>query len=174
MADPARQTRFVPRKIGSVGQSGPWLFRVIPEKQAARVYSVRYRISPLRFNSAGGRPGSADARFEGEYQSMRSAPCPSEASHPLHAMPPRITRNSDRPRASDRTMVNIVLFNASFALQLCHQQPRPHEKWDNTLNLFTDHQTELAGYRERISSARGGAFFLTSLFIELIDLPEGF
>ena len=53
----------------------------------------------------GGRSGSGDARFEGEYQSMRSAPCASAPSHPLHAMPPRITRNSDRPRASDRTMV---------------------------------------------------------------------
>ena len=41
----------------------------------------------------------------GEYQSMRSALCASAPSHPLHAMPPRITRNSDRPRASDRTMV---------------------------------------------------------------------
>ena len=28
-------------------------------------------------------------------------------SHPLHAMPPRITRNSHRPRASDRTMVDL-------------------------------------------------------------------
>ena len=45
--------------------------------------------------------------FEGEYQSMRSAPCASAPSHPLHAMPPRITRNSDRPRASDRTMVDL-------------------------------------------------------------------
>ncbi len=33
-------------------------------------------------------------------------PCvPSAPSHPLHAMPLRITRNSHRPRASDRTMV---------------------------------------------------------------------
>ena len=36
---------------------------------------------------------------------MRSAPCASAPSHPLHVMPPRITRNSHRPRASDRTMV---------------------------------------------------------------------
>src|ERR1700686_2692873 len=55
--------------------------------------------------SGGGRSGSQDARVRGEYQSMRSALCASAPSHPLHAMPPRITRNSDRPRASDRTMV---------------------------------------------------------------------
>ena len=36
---------------------------------------------------------------------MRSAPRASAPSHPLHAMPSRITRNSHRPRASDRTMV---------------------------------------------------------------------
>src|SRR5690349_6097685 len=36
---------------------------------------------------------------------MRLAPCASAPSHPLHVMPPRITRNSDRPRASNRTMV---------------------------------------------------------------------
>jgi hypothetical protein len=27
----------------------------------------------------------------------------------MHAMPPRITRNSDRPRASNRTMVDIQI-----------------------------------------------------------------
>ena len=56
--------------------------------------------------SGGRRSGSGDARFEGEYQSMSSALCASAPSHPLHVMPPRITRNSDRPRASDRTMVD--------------------------------------------------------------------
>jgi len=34
-------------------------------------------------------------------------PCvPWAPSHPFHVMPPRITRNSHRPRASDRTMVD--------------------------------------------------------------------
>jgi Transposase/Transposase IS116/IS110/IS902 family len=47
------------------------------------------------------------ARFEGEYQSMRLAPCAAAPSPPLHAMPPRRTRNSHRPRASDRTMVAL-------------------------------------------------------------------
>jgi len=36
---------------------------------------------------------------------MRSAPCALAPSHPYHVMPSRITRNSHRPRASDRTMV---------------------------------------------------------------------
>src|SRR5439155_18192186 len=36
-------------------------------------------------------------------------PCvPWAPSHPLHVMPPRITRNSHRPRASDRTMVDTL------------------------------------------------------------------
>ncbi len=47
------------------------------------------------------------ARFEGEYQSTRLAPCAAAPSPPLHAMPPRRTRNSDRPRASDGTMVAL-------------------------------------------------------------------
>ena len=41
----------------------------------------------------------------GEYQIGGPTLCASAPSHPLHVMPPRITRNSDRPRASDRTMV---------------------------------------------------------------------
>ena len=93
--------------------------------------------------SAGGRSGSADARFEGEYQSMRSAPCASAPSHPLHAMPPRITRNSDRPRASDRTMVNIVLLAASCTLDPCHQQQR-------NLMRMGQHAKPLQGSRNRV------------------------
>ena len=69
--------------------------------------------------------------FEGEYQSMRSAPCASAPSHPLHAMPPRITRNSDRPRASDRTMVDIRPACRVLQLELCHQQPRKLTRMDN-------------------------------------------
>ena len=40
------------------------------------------------------------AGFRNEYAACASAP-----SHKFHAMPPRITRNSHRPRASDRTMI---------------------------------------------------------------------
>ena len=47
-------------------------------------------------------------RVREEYQSMRSAARALAPSHPLHVMPPRITRNSHRPRASDRTMVDTL------------------------------------------------------------------
>jgi hypothetical protein len=36
--------------------------------------------------SGGGRSGSGDARFEGEYQSMSSPPCASPPSHPSHTI----------------------------------------------------------------------------------------
>src|SRR4030095_3570347 len=44
-------------------------------------------------------------------------------SHPLHVMPPRITRNSHRPRASDRTMVDTLNHHWLFPLSTllpCH------------------------------------------------------
>jgi hypothetical protein len=41
----------------------------------------------------------------GKYQIGGPTLCASAPSHRYHAMPPRRTRNSDRPRASDRTMV---------------------------------------------------------------------
>jgi hypothetical protein len=41
----------------------------------------------------------------GEYQIDGPTLCASAPSHRSHAMPPRRTRNSHRPRASDRTMV---------------------------------------------------------------------
>jgi hypothetical protein len=101
---------------------------------------------------------------------MRSAPCASAPSHPLHAMPPRITRNSDRPRASDRTMVDLVLLAASLTLQLCHPQQRNAYENGQRAKPLQGNDTEWAGYRERTSSSsRGELFFLTSLFIELID-----
>ena len=119
---------------------------------------------------SGGQSGSADARFEGEYQSMRSALCASAPSHPLHAMPPRITRNSDRPRASDRTMVNIVLLAASCTLQLCHQQQ------SNRMGMG-QHAKPLQGSRNRVGwisrknlrSRR--TFFLTFFLRELPQPP---
>jgi hypothetical protein len=69
-------------------------------------------------------------------------------------------------------MVNLVLLAASCKLELCHQQQRETSmRMEPTPNRFRDHQTEWAGSRETISSGRGGAFFLTSLFIELIERP---
>src|SRR6266568_2604279 len=50
---------------------------------------------------------------------MRSGPvCLGAPSHPFHVMPPRITRNSHRPRASDRTMVDTLNHHSLVALQL--------------------------------------------------------
>jgi hypothetical protein len=82
--------------------------------------------------SGGGRSSSGDARFEGEYQSMSSAPCALAPSHPLHAMPPRITRNSDRPRASDRTMVDTKRHQDSLATlsRLDWRSHHPEMRWE--------------------------------------------
>ena len=49
---------------------------------------------------------------------MRSGLRALAPSHPLHAMPPRITRNSHRPRASDRTMVAMSTSLAYRAFEL--------------------------------------------------------
>jgi hypothetical protein len=49
---------------------------------------------------------------------MRSAPCALAPSHPLHVMPSRRTRNSHRPRASDRTMVAMKHHLACCSLKL--------------------------------------------------------
>ena len=108
-----------------------------------------------------------------EYQSMRSAQCASAPSHPLHVMPSRITRNSHRPRASDRTMVaseatsSLAALSNSMASSPSAEKPT---RMDNKPNFSREVKLQWAGSRERISpSGRGGAFFLTSLFIELID-----
>ena len=102
--------------------------------------------------------------FEGEYQSMRSAPCASAPSHPLHAMPPRITRNSDRPRASDRTMVDIrpacrVLHTRCVATSSQRKLTRMDN--NNKPNISRGNETEWAGSRERTSILRSRrSFFL--------------
>ena len=93
-------------------------------------------------------------------------------SHSYHVMPPRITRNSHRPRASDRTMVDLQATDfACHSLKLdgsCHRKQRSPREW--TTQTSPEKQNQWAGCRESSSfSARGGAFFLTSLFIELID-----
>ena len=87
-------------------------------------------------------------------------------------MPPRITRNSYRPRASDRTMVDL-----ESPLACCSR------KLDGTANspegdLFEWLQVTLlqgsliiVGWisRKPLASGRGRTFFLTSLLIELTD-----
>jgi len=104
--------------------------------------------------------------------------CASAPSHPLHAMPPRITRNSDRPRASDRTMVDIVLLAASCTLELDHQQQQRNlTRMGQQAKPLQGNETEWAGSRERTSilpSRRSFfldiPFYRTSLFIELIEV----
>src|SRR3981081_1558479 len=92
---------------------------------------------------------------------MRSAPCASAPSHPLHAMPPRITRNSDRPRASDRTMVDIRP-----ACRVFHTRtlpPAAEKAYENgtTSRTSSGNETEWAGPRERTSIFRSRrSFFL--------------
>jgi hypothetical protein len=108
---------------------------------------------------------------------MRSAPCALAPSHSYHAMPPRITRNSHRPRASDRTMVNAESPVSLAALTNSTASPRHRgnlREW-TTSQTSPGRQTYLqwAGSRDTISlSGRSGVFFLTSLFIELIEAEK--
>ena len=120
--------------------------------------------------------------FEGEYQSMSLAPCAPAPSHPLHAMPPRITRNSDRPRASDRTMVDVsrpvslAKSQDSMASSRPEDEPWGKSKQTRVKNLSKRiewvHETVGWIARKYLLPGRGRSFFLTSLFIELIDLPS--
>jgi hypothetical protein len=113
---------------------------------------------------------------------MSSALCASAPSHPLHAMPPRFTRNSDRPRASDRTMVDTKNTRHSLANFSRHHWRRHHRQMNPTGMANKPEpkplaQTERHSYRQwagsretnPLASGRGEVFFLTSLLIELID-----
>jgi len=126
--------------------------------------------------SGGGRSGSGDARFEGEYQSMRSALCASAPSHSYHVMPPRITRNSHRPRASDRTMVDtqstVSLATLSSSMILATVN-RDLPRMDKTQLLQRNGIT--VGWISRkflvLSSRR--SFFLDIPFYRLIERRAG-
>ena len=135
--------------------------------------------------SGGRRSGSGDARFEGEYQSMSSAPCASAPSHPLHVMPPRITRNSDRPRASDRTMVDtedtrtrLPMFPDSTGVVTLSRGTPQGWKTNQEQNLSSESGGTLTavGWPSRQKSSRppveAELFFLTSLFIEHVMPPR--
>ena len=98
---------------------------------------------------------------------------PITPSHPLHVMPPRRTRNSHRPRASDRTMVDL---EHQFGLPLFrtrwhrHHPRRKLMSMGNRPSFSREAKLQWAGSREKnLASGRGRTFFLTSLFIELID-----
>src|SRR5271156_478952 len=104
---------------------------------------------------------------------MSLAPCAAAPSLPLHAMPPRITRNSDRPRASDRTMVDtqppVSLAQLQHSMDgVATQKMKPERKGKPRAKHTPYSGLDLETKSSR-PSGRGGSFFLTSLFIELID-----
>src|SRR5712671_910996 len=95
-------------------------------------------------------------------------------------MPPRIIRNSDRLRASDRTMITTqTSISLAKSLRLdwhCrHRQRKPREgqtvqsktPWANRGGTRTDSGLDIE--TNHSVSGRGRSFCLTSLFIELID-----
>ncbi len=92
-------------------------------------------------------------------------------SHPLHVMPSRRTRDSHRPRASHRTMVamkhhlaccSLNSTAASLSAEKLTTMDQP--------NFSREIKLQWAGSRERnLGSGRERTFFLTSLFIELVD-----
>jgi len=97
-------------------------------------------------------------------------------SHSFHVMPPRITRNSHRPRASDRTMVDL---ESPFACRSRKTRRRrlltrgDSSQWAQVPLL--QRSLILVGWisRKPLASGRGRTFFLTSLLIELTDTDFG-
>jgi hypothetical protein len=125
-------------------------------------------------------PGWWSVRFlrrsvRGEYQIGGPTLCASAPSGHSHARPPRRTRNSDRPRASDRTMVSTELNRlASFKnRRRCH-----HEKMNRGNGRAIQRRTlersraickQWAGYRDKNFSATGRrrSFFVDIPFYQL-------
>src|SRR5579862_5796403 len=101
---------------------------------------------------------------------MRSAPCASAPSHSLHAMPPRITRNSDSHEPRIEPWLTFMLLAASFTLELCRRSRESLREWNNKPNILRVTKQSGLDLEKESRSSRGGAFFLTSLFIELIEL----
>src|SRR3981189_569325 len=98
-------------------------------------------------------------------------------------MPPRFTRNSDRPRASDRTMVDTEDTRTrlpSFQTRdwRCHhRQMNPQgiaNKPEQNLSIESGGTLTAVGWtsRHKIFSppVEAELFFLTSLFIELTEM----
>jgi hypothetical protein len=80
----------------------------------------------------------------GKYQIGGPTLCASAPSHRYHAMPPRRTRNSHRPRASDRTMVatesnRLPSFKNRRALSPLENEPR-ERKSNPEKNLSSDRE----------------------------------
>jgi hypothetical protein len=85
-------------------------------------------------------------------------------SHPFHVMPSRITRNSHRPRASDRTMVDLESSISLAALANPTPSSSSAEKLmrtDNEPNFSTELETTVGWIsRKNLNSGRGRSFFL--------------
>ena len=105
----------------------------------------------------------------GEYQIGGPTLCASAPSHRSHAMPPRRTRNSDRPRASDRTMVATELnrlpsFKNRRALSPRENDPR-ERKSNPEKNLSSDREPSANSgldieTKNLSATSRGRSFFV--------------
>jgi hypothetical protein len=96
---------------------------------------------------------------------------------------PRFTRNSDRPRASDRTMVDtedtrtrLPSFQTRLASSPSADEPHGWQTSQNKTSRANRgaHLQQWAESRDQTfsPSGRGGAFFLTFLFIELVEVDK--
>src|SRR6202007_3016120 len=103
-------------------------------------------------------------RFERSISQNDPALRASAPSHPLHPMPSRITRNSHRPRASDRTMVASEATSSLAALANSMASSPSAEKltrMDKKPNFSREENLQWAGSREKKSRLRSGRnFFL--------------
>ena len=108
---------------------------------------------------------------------MRSAARALAPSHPLHVMPSRITRNSLRPRASDRTMVASEATTSLAALSKLDGSVtisrETHENGQQAKLLQRSETTVGWISRERNLARPRRSFFLDILFIEPIDHEGG-
>ena len=95
--------------------------------------------------------------------------CASAPSHRSHAMPPRRTRNSDRPRASDRTMVatesnRLPSFKSRRTLSPLENEPRK-QKSNPEKNLSSDREPSANSgldieTKKFSATGRGRSFFV--------------
>src|SRR4029077_6459981 len=110
----------------------------------------------------------------GEYQIAGPTLSASAPSPCYHAMPPRRTRNSDRLRASDRTMVatesnRLPSFKSRRALSPRENEPRERKSNPEKNSRAIESHLQTVGWisRQTISRpAEGEVFLLTSPFIE--------
>src|ERR1700741_2525087 len=145
----------------------------------------RQRITSASSLSVSGRelvpsPGWWSVRFlrrsvRGEYQIGGPTLCASAPSHRSHAMPPRRTRNSDRPRASDRTMVatksnRLPSFKNRRAFSPQENETKGKEEQARAKPLERSRAIckQWAGYRDKNFSATGRR---RSFFVD-IPSPE--